>query len=673
MDDTHSDTNGDTRRAATATDRSERPQAAEAPPRGSFLRRLQPAPLRQSYVAKFALALLVVLATFTTVGLFIVDQTERTLKADVNEQLQTQSHAEAERLEQFLSRFRQPTRLISGQSVFATDNSQQLSVFLERQQDRLSTPVVALHVISVGDKRVVTSTSSYLGEGDDASNFPWITTPSFEQEGLDGVSVSDPYRNENGEKVIAFVSTTNDDPSKLLALVVTIDDISDTFANPIDGGFTQVVDTRGTIIFADDPDRTLQPYLRDDDATAQSLQRAKTGESGVLLDSRREAEHPKELVVAYAPVEGSNWVLVKHAPADNAYRVQRNVTVGVAGFVLIALVGVLALGASFGRRTVRSVTGLAQTARHIEDGDYDVDLSTAREDELGQLYGAIAGMRDELVSRIETAREARQTAERARETLESVNEELENQRLVISLLNRVIRHNLRNDIHVIHAHGDIIQEESEQFAEHGEKVVAHAASLVERSEKAAQMESIVRKGRDARSTIDVPAVVEGEVTAVRSEYPDAHVSTETPARSLFAHAHQDIGVAIEDLVVNAVEHNDTGTATVTVTVTTGADGDSVVVTIDDNGPGIPEPELEVIESGAETERELRQRSGLGLWLAHWLVERSRGTMDVQTDGEDGTRVTITLPSVDVDAADAADANRPVGTPPDGDATASKTD
>jgi signal transduction histidine kinase len=65
------------------------------------------------------------------------------------------------------------------------------------------------------------------------------------------------------------------------------------------------------------------------------------------------------------------------------------------------------------------------------------------------------------------------------------------------------------------------------------------------------------------------------------------------------------------------------------------------VVIADNGPGLPEQDRTAITEGRETE--LEHASGLGLWLAHWLVDRSGGHLRFHDATPRGTVVELLLP------------------------------
>ncbi|WP_435358847.1 methyl-accepting chemotaxis protein [Haloarchaeobius sp. DFWS5] len=71
------------------------------------------------------------------------------------------------------------------------------------------------------------------------------------------------------------------------------------------------------------------------------------------------------------------------------------------------------------------VRALTEKANAVEAGDFDVELATDREDEIGELSQAIAGMRDELQASLADAERAQQASEDARKDVQVMNDHLE--------------------------------------------------------------------------------------------------------------------------------------------------------------------------------------------------------------------------------------------------------
>ncbi|WP_167880073.1 sensor histidine kinase [Halorhabdus rudnickae] len=91
--------------------------------------------------------------------------------------------------------------------------------------------------------------------------------------------------------------------------------------------------------------------------------------------------------------------------------------------------------------------------------------------------------------------------------------------------------------------------------------------------------------------------------------------------------------ALDALVENAVEHGsaDADDDRVTVSVAAQVDAEEGVATITDGGPGIPEYARAAVFDDRPISQ-LSYNSGLGLWLAKWLVEGFGGRLGYERRG-----------------------------------------
>jgi PAS domain S-box-containing protein len=213
---------------------------------------------------------------------------------------------------------------------------------------------------------------------------------------------------------------------------------------------------------------------------------------------------------------------------------------------------------------------------------------------------------------------------------------------LIQLLNRVLRHNLRNDMNAIGGWATAIREaETEQVRDAGARIERITRELTELSEHARDLERHVRRDRDPER-LDPGDVVRAAAAGHREQYPDAtfDLAVDTD-RSVCAGAELD--VAIAELFENAVKHNPAPNPRVDATVRD--DGEWIEITVVDDGPGIDELERRVVTAGDETA--LEHGSGLGLWLVNWIVTQYGGSFQIgpRADG-DGTAATIRLPAFD---------------------------
>jgi len=226
-------------------------------------------------------------------------------------------------------------------------------------------------------------------------------------------------------------------------------------------------------------------------------------------------------------------------------------------------------------------------------------------------------------------------AEHVRVTLSQVRRENE-LTFLSDVLSRVLRHNVRNELQPVTAFAEILSDRlSGEEREIARKIQSKASDVVQKSEKARVIEKVM-KGQKTRTELDIISYIEQTIELVEDQHPDAEITT-TLSEEAVATGLPTIGHSIDELVENAIIHNDSDTPTVDIHVR--SDEDGITVKIADNGPGISESEIDIIRR--QDEMDLSHGSGVGLYLANWIVERSGGTLEFET-GASGTTVTMEL-------------------------------
>ena len=221
----------------------------------------------------------------------------------------------------------------------------------------------------------------------------------------------------------------------------------------------------------------------------------------------------------------------------------------------------------------------------------------------------------------------------------------------LDVLNRVLRHNLRNALNVIDGNATLLEnglgEDNAELKSHIEGIERRVSNLEELSEKAVTVRSLFDQGRSTTTACDVQALLARVATEFEDRHPEARVVVNAPEESLYVNADVRLKMALSELVSNAVVHNDRSTPEVKLTTeTVEHDGEQAVeVVITDNGPGIPEHERQAIESGEETP--LQHGTGLGLWLVYWAMSLLGGDIYID-DADPGTRIALRLPRVGSD-------------------------
>ncbi|NLV11998.1 PAS domain S-box protein [Haloarcula argentinensis] len=212
----------------------------------------------------------------------------------------------------------------------------------------------------------------------------------------------------------------------------------------------------------------------------------------------------------------------------------------------------------------------------------------------------------------------------------------------LKLLNRVLRHNLRNDLTVVLGMADALDE---RIDDEDQRAILHrlqrkAEEMASLSERARDMERSVRRDQYGTDPVDVSATVTDTVSSYRDEYA-GEIKTDLPDVSVTAgdgRLHRILG----ELLENSLEHAGDDPS-IRIGVQTGPR--TVSITVADDGPGIPQHELDVV-TGDEPITQLRHGTGLGLWLVVWVTETYGGTVDFDSSPDGGTVVTLELPRID---------------------------
>lgn len=213
----------------------------------------------------------------------------------------------------------------------------------------------------------------------------------------------------------------------------------------------------------------------------------------------------------------------------------------------------------------------------------------------------------------------------------------------LTVLNRVLRHNLRNDLGALRGYANIMAENAtEENAEVAAHVAAVADELVELGEKARRIERVIAREDLSREPVDVAARVADVAEQAESEH-DAVVAFDGSSDAALRTDPVVLDAVVRNVVENALQYGTDAVDTVSVSVSrTG--GDAVAVRVADRGPGVPPDELQVIESGSESP--LEHADSLGLWLVQWGTTRLGGTVDFDSNDPRGTVVTLRVQSLE---------------------------
>ncbi len=202
----------------------------------------------------------------------------------------------------------------------------------------------------------------------------------------------------------------------------------------------------------------------------------------------------------------------------------------------------------------------------------------------------------------------------------------------LEVFNRILRHNLRNQLDVIRAHAEAMRTETATGQDHAEQIIAAVDRLTGMGDRARKIDRIM-SGEDGRNRISLPDLVE-EALGTLTPGPAVDIKKHVPPAVAVTANRDALYTVVKSTLDNAVEHAD---SEVCVTINHSPQGYDIVV--EDDGPGIAEEQLAPIRAGTETS--LKHGQGLGLWQLRWGVDVLDGELSFETD--DGTTVRIHIP------------------------------
>jgi signal transduction histidine kinase len=214
----------------------------------------------------------------------------------------------------------------------------------------------------------------------------------------------------------------------------------------------------------------------------------------------------------------------------------------------------------------------------------------------------------------------------------------------LEVLNRILRHNLGNDMNVVLGQAEWIQNNTDdpRLADSAKLIADSAKDLAALSDEAREIEQLMATTESSAEELRLAPLVETVLTAASDDYEGGRYECGVP-EDLFLQGSDDLlGAALTNLVENAIEHNDCSDPWVEVTASYEADETYPLrVSVADDGPGLPPSERQVITEGHETP--LRHGSGLGLWVVSWSVTRMGGDIEFEPREPAGTIVTLRFP------------------------------
>jgi signal transduction histidine kinase len=204
----------------------------------------------------------------------------------------------------------------------------------------------------------------------------------------------------------------------------------------------------------------------------------------------------------------------------------------------------------------------------------------------------------------------------------------------LTVLNRILRHNVRNDLDVVLAYADHVDDEELRTG-----IRESTTNLLELSTKVREAEAVMTESTDSPESVDLTDLASTVVDQFRSENESADISLVCPDAVTISSHRAVLRQVLFELVENSLEHTTADAPRVELSVREVSDG-TVELSVADDGPGIPERDREMLAAGTETQLEHGQ--GIGLWFVNWAVTQLGGEIQFRENDPEGSLVTIRL-------------------------------
>jgi PAS domain S-box-containing protein len=236
------------------------------------------------------------------------------------------------------------------------------------------------------------------------------------------------------------------------------------------------------------------------------------------------------------------------------------------------------------------------------------DHMTLLWDDDGERFQGTAGIIRNITERKEREQE-----------LQTTNEQLE-------VLNRILRHDIQNDVQVIQAWAEKLQTElPETYHDELQRIRRTNQSIRELTENSRKLIQSFTQEELETEPVRLDDIVKSELESARSRYPDADFTVAGSVPISVVSASGALYSVVRNLLNNAVQHNRDQVA---VAVRVEQEDDAVRLFVADNGPGVPDEQKE--EIFGKGERGLRSDgTGIGLYLVNHLVQSYGGDVRVE--------------------------------------------
>lgn len=239
-------------------------------------------------------------------------------------------------------------------------------------------------------------------------------------------------------------------------------------------------------------------------------------------------------------------------------------------------------------------------------------------------------------------------------TLKRHEQRLEEQNSRLMLLNKLVRHDIRNQANLITTLTSRLNTDlssataTGEYPDYVDQIAASSDQIIDLTQQARDLMSVISSIGESLSPIGLSETLDREIASASMIDMEATIRTDG-VPDVDVVANELLGALFRNLLTNAIKHTDSEAPEVVVSGT--VDDEMACVTIADNGPGIPVSDRETVFIEGKTLAG-SDGTGFGLSLVKTLVEQYGGSVTIgEAEDLGGAAFTVRLPLAEPTATD----------------------